>query len=393
MIISVAFLQYVAISFLMTQVPGEETRLACLSLNSADSDFTVEFYHGMKEKLEALGYDVRTSYCDNDPNTQLNQLQNYLLQKPAVLVIDSVGNDVRCDELLERMPSPETSVIVLNASTELQNAQIQLLSSGLSRGLCAYCLVSNFINGIESDDTEKIKVLLLGDSETEKDIRILAGYQLMAEKYLRYYDKGKLDFIRTEGAPVYYDNGNGKLVQVDEPSGGLYLDENGYAVLNPYYDARIELCFPTNCRNISTNLQGQQAVDAFLSETDNHDLQIILCTNGDAAAGAAKRFEGCFAEGKLAHSHDELAVFGADNTEQAQDQIIDSMNGKGLYRGFVGDFNISMETDNILRLLTVGKKATYREYGFYSGYRRNPEKVGITVLYDGGVSSLDLFGE
>ena len=66
--------------------------------------------------------------------------------------------------------------------------------------------------------------------------------------------------------------------------------------LNPYYVPDIELITAEKYMNIQTNLQGQQAMDAFLGDRENRDIRIVVAASGEAAVGAASRLEECLSE-------------------------------------------------------------------------------------------------
>lgn len=153
-----------------------------------------------------------------------------------------------------------------------------------------------------------------------------------------------------------YTDGYGIRCAVEEPTGGLILDKNGDAILNPYYVPDIELITAEKYMNIQTNLQGQQAMDAFLGDRENRDIRIVVAASGEAAVGAACRLEECLSRGDLSYSADKIAVFGVDNTEQNRRLVSEAAKGNGIFRGFVGDYSISKESDNIIRSLLVRKK-------------------------------------
>ena len=188
-----------------------------------------------------------------------------------------------------------------------------------------------------------------------------------------------------------YTDGYGIRCAVEEPTGGLILDKNGDAILNPYYVPDIELITAEKYMNIQTNLQGQQAMDAFLGDRENRDIRIVVAASGEAAVGAASRLEECLSRGDLSYSADKIAVFGVDNTEQNRRLVSEAAKGNGIFRGFVGDYSISKESDNIIRSLLVRKKGVYQCYSYYSGYNEISDANGIVVFYDTGISNMDIF--
>lgn len=366
--------------------------LACLAMTSADDSFVASVAQELEKQLEVCGNRVLLSYCDNDMNLQMSQIENYVAMHPAVLVIQCTGDSSVYDKILERVHDDKMQVVVLSSSGSLEHADIQMINSRLGRGICAANLIRSFLKKTNDETTGKpAKVLLLGNTATESDIMTMAGYQLIGEKYLRYYDMKHLKFHREKGDKVEYTDGYGIRHEVEEPTGGLILDENGDAILNPYYEPDIQLITAEKYMNIQTNLQGQQAMDAFLGDEKNRDIRIVVAASGEAAVGAAGRLEACLSRGGLAYSKDKIAVFGVDNTEQNRRLVSKAAKGNGIFRGFVGDYSISREADNIIRSLLVRKKGIYQCYSYYSGYDETSDASGIVVFYDTGISKLDIF--
>ncbi len=366
--------------------------LACLAMTSADDSFVASVAQELEKQLEACGNRVLLSYCDNDMNLQISQIENYVAMHPAVLVIQCTGDSSAYDKILERVQDDRMQVVVFSSSGSLEHADIQMINSRLGRGICAAKLIQSFLNKTDDRTAEEpAKVLLLSNTATESDIMTMAGYQLIGEKYLRYYDMKHLKFHREDGGKVEYTDGYGIRREVEEPTGGLFLDENGDAILNPYYEPDIQLITAERYMNIQTNLQGQQAMDTFLGDEKNRDIRIVVAASGEAAVGAAGRLEECLSRGGLTYSKDKIAVFGVDNTEQNRRLVSRAAKGDGIFRGFVGDYSISREADNIIRSLLAGKKGIYQCYSYYSGYDAASDANGIVVFYDTGISKLDIF--
>ena len=122
-------------------------------------------------------------------------------------------------------------------------------------------------------------------------------------------------------------------------------------------------------------------------------MRIVVATSGEAAVGAASRLEACPVSGELKADSGQMAVFGAYNTEQNRRLVAKAAKGQGIFRGFVGDFSIRREADNMIRSLLTHRTGIYRCYSFYSGYSMTADETGIVVLNDSGISDLDLFGE
>lgn len=393
-VLEAAILFAVAAALVVGRNRGRDKPLACLAMTSADSSFTCDIARELEKRLTFYGKRVLISYCDNDIDMQIRQIEDYIAMKPEILVIDSMGNERIYDKILKRIQGTGIQVIALSSSGNMETADIQMVSSKLGRGICAAVLISDFLDSTDTpEDSLPVKVLLLGNASTEREIMTMAGYQLIAEKFVRQYDMNSRSFVKEEGGIVYYTDGYGKRYQVEEPTGGLILDEKGEAVLNLYYEPRIRLITADNYMNIQNNLQGQKAIDAFLGDSENRDVRIVVATSGEAAVGAASRLEACLTRGELKYGSDQIAVFGAYNSEQNRALVAKAAKGQGIFRGFVGDFSITREADNIIRSLLTGRKGTYYCYSFYSGYSPIADETGIVILNDYGISDMDLFRE
>ncbi len=393
-VLEAAILIAVAAALVVGRNKERDKPLACLAMTSADSSFTCDIARELEKRLALCGNRVLISYCDNDIDMQIRQIEDYIAMKPEVLVIDSMGNERVYDKILKRTQGAGIQVIALSSSGNMETADIQMVSSKLGRGICASVLIRDFLDRTDTPaDSLPVKVLLLGNASTEREIMTMAGYQLIAEKFVRQYDMNSRSFVKEEAGTVYYTDGYGKKHQVKEPTGGLILDENGEAVLNLYYEPRIRLITADNYMNIQNNLQGQKAIDAFLGDSENRDVRIVVATSGEAAVGAASRLEACLTRGELTYNSDQIAVFGAYNSEQNRTLVAKAAKGQGIFRGFVGDFSIIREADNIIRSLLTGRKGTYHCYSFYSGYSPVADETGIVTLNDYGISDMDLFRE
>lgn len=369
-----------------------ERKQVCFSMISPDNSFANEFTKELSSRFSEDGTEVLISYCNNDVNQQISQIENYIAMNPSVMVIDCMGGVGIYDSLMAEAEEHGTKVIAMRTSKVLEHADIQILNSNVSRGICMAVMVSDFLDDLGVPEEEQVKALLLGDVSSESSIQIMAGYEMMTEKFIRYYDMNTLSFIKEEGERTYYVDGYGRKQEVEEPTGGLLLNEEGLAILNPYYEPRIQLMTADNFLNCTSNLEGQAAIDSFLGYSQNRDIQIVLAVNGEAAVGAARRLEDCLARHELVYDASKIAVFGADDTIQNRQLIVQAKRGQGVYRGFVGDFNVRENVDSLIRCLITNRKEIIEGYSFYSGYNPQTGETGIVVFYDTGVSRLDIFG-
>ena len=101
-VLEAAILIAVAAALVVGRNKERDKPLACLAMTSADSSFTCDIARELEKRLALCGNRVLISYCDNDIDMQIRQIEDYIAMKPEVLVIDSMGNERVYDKILKR---------------------------------------------------------------------------------------------------------------------------------------------------------------------------------------------------------------------------------------------------------------------------------------------------
>ena len=323
--------------YVLRQETVRQTRLlGCLSVPEKGNAYWNAIGDAFVSEMEKYGYRSSVISCGSDIATQLTQLQTFLTRGAALIAVACVGNSDTYEDFFAQAHAAGCRIVVMEAETKVKNCDAQTLSYPILPGLRACELLKAFLDQrYPYAGDRSVPVLLLETTANRMEVRKNAGYQLLAEKYLRRYDAARQQFSRfaAEGERYYLD-ADDRRQEVDETGGGLLLDGSGYAQLNPFYDRRVRLYVAEN-RSVSSNLDGQAAVDAFLLTAEGAELRIVLATNGEAGVGAAERLLYYCEAGVLKAGHSFYAVFGANDTALNRELVAASAQDKSFLRGFV----------------------------------------------------------
>ena len=333
-----------------TRQNRQDTPLACLSLITSNDSFSQEIASTFKDTMSSKGYRVKILYCENSIETQSRHIASFVQDGADILFVQLAGDGEDYCDILNNVRENECKVIVMSR-TILDCCDVQSLGYSFLKGVAKSELVKEFIDITYPDaETASIDVVLLERLSKTGFIMTCAGMRLLSEKFIRYFSYTDLEFQRDPGSnPVYYLDEAGKKKMVEEPTGGLILDKNGYAILNPCYDHRVNLKYVSN-KNITTVLDGQRAIDEYISASGGENLKIVVSFSGDAAIGANQRLLQYSREKKLNSGLSDLAVFGSDDTEVNRSLLTDSLDDKSVFRGFVGYRNVSWEVNTMLEM-------------------------------------------
>jgi len=347
------------------------------------------------KELKHYGYETYIVYCDSRVETQLQQIQNFITAKPTLIVVHCAGNSEIYEDTFREAQKTGCKVMVLGNTTYVKNCDMQSKSFHVLRGLRVCELIKEFLDKEYPDSGNgSVDMLLLEMINKTDYAEICAGYQMIGEKYLRYFDPSQAYFLRFDlQDTIYYIDESGRTIPVEEPSGGLILDRKGYAQLNPFYDKRITIHYANN-RNINSNLGGQSAVDAFMSSPKGADLRIIASFSGDAAIGAAERLKYYNDIGSIDVGAGKLAVFGADDTEINRSLVLKSLNNESLLRGYVSITIIETKIHDMLNLLLNGKGNYYVSSESYKSVITKADgsyDVVMEAVIDNFIDDFDIF--
>jgi hypothetical protein len=181
----------------------------------------------------------------------------------------------------------------------------------------------------------EVNVLIVEATMNESAIKRCLGMRLVGEKFLRKCDTAAVYYIKQNGPAVTYIDSSGKEAPVDEPTGGLLLDRNGRAQLNPYYNAKIKLIEYANRNSTGyDSMEAQNAVENALT-MGYKNLHAVI-SYGDTGAAVETKIRELCAEGRISTDVKNIAVFCSDLTDTNNQLILSSYAGASVLRGVMG---------------------------------------------------------
>lgn len=334
-----------------SSIKTEHTPLACLSLITNDDSFPLEISQAFEDALLPLGYRIQIVFCDNNIGTQRMHIENFISNDADLMLVHTAGNSNDYVDLFAKAQKSDCKVIVM-AREILDYCDVQSLGYSFLKGIAKCELVKEFLNKqYPYAPAGSVTVLVLENLSKTGYIMTSAGMRLLNQKYLRYFDYINLEFINEETDDiVYYFDDEGRSLPVDENTGGLILNEKGYAMLNPCYDERVALVTASN-KDITTVLDGQNAIDYFIATPNGTDLKVVISFSGDAAVGANQRMMHYYRSEVLTSDINDYAVFGSDDTETNRNLMLKSTLNKSMYRGFVGYKSVYWEITTMIDMV------------------------------------------
>lgn len=338
----------------------ESYPLGCISLTVAEDAFDQSLAQAFEERMDESGYRHMVAYCDNDVEKQIKHINNFITLGAKLIFVKRVANATAYEDVFRKAKEQGCIIVTLDSNEASDESDINVQATNLFQGMRACEVIKEFLNR-EYPDAEagSVTMLLLEVSFSAEDIQISAGYKLIGERFLRYYDSQRLDYIHEDSDEiVYYCDASGNTHVVEEKTGGLLLGADNMAILNPYYDARIDLQSATY-KNVETNLEAQAAIDAFMSTPNGRELKIVGAVSGMAGVGAAERLKFYEEAGTLSVSADKLAVIGSGDMQINHDLLSESLTNSTLLRGYVYTESATSQINSLVEMALSGQQGTY----------------------------------
>lgn len=298
--------------------PGTATKSTKVVISLANqADYYIGTMVGatVEAALKETGADVQVIDGANDFNTQNNQIQNAVVQGADLIYVFPAGDaEVYHDSLMMAMDAGIKTVVSNNYPGE-GACDAYVGSDEFHMGAMMSLMLSKWVDETYPDaGSKEIDVLILEGTFNNTAIRRCLGMRLVGEKFLRQADVSTIDYVRTEGEPVNYIDANGNEIAVDEPTGGLILDENGHAILNPYYNEKVNLITYSDRNYTGTDASGAQAaIDNTV--TNGADLKAVISYGDTGIACSTKMIELC-QDGRISATDlSGIAVFCSDITD------------------------------------------------------------------------------
>lgn len=305
-----------------------------VAISLADS---TDYYIGtmvganVEEAFRGTGANVDVLDAGNVISTQIQQIQNAATKGADIIYVFPIGDAEAYQDVLREVRDQGVTVMVSNTYPGDGACDVYVGSEEFYMGAMMAKMISAWIDEALPDQ-DNVKALILESHLNETMAHRCLGMRLVAEKFLRQGDLETMYFVKTEGGPVNYIDADGNEQPVDEPTGGLILDSDGNAILNPFYDERVELIEESNrVTTAFTPPEAQNAIEAAVTN-GNDDLQIVFAY-GDVGIPCSEKVMELVNSGSLTNPIDKVAVFCSDATDNNQQAMKDSVENTTVLRG------------------------------------------------------------
>jgi ABC-type sugar transport system substrate-binding protein len=308
-----------------------------LSLGDA-SDYYIGTMVGeaVKSAFEEAGAAVQVLDAGNNVTNQLNQIQNAITSGNNIIYIFPAGDGATYFDALQMAREAGVKTLMSNTYPGDGGADVYVGSDEFQMGVMMSAMLSEWADKTYPDaGPGEVNVLIVEATINESAIKRCLGMRLVGEKLLRTCDTSAVYYITKDGPAVTYLDKNGKETAVDEPTGGLLLDSNGRARLNPYYNSKIKLIEYSNRNSAGFDAtEAQKAVENAL--TMGYKNLAAVISYGDTGAAVQTKVRELCGEGRITTDVKKVAVFCSDLTNTNRDLILRSSTGDSLLRGVMG---------------------------------------------------------
>ncbi len=344
------------------------------------SEFFLLIGDQVQAALEAEGYSVQVTNANDDTQTMVKQIQNFTTQGVDILYVFPAGDAAAFHDVMQQATDTGIKTVVSHNNTGEGTATAFVQCDEFIMGIMMAPMVSAWADKTFPDaGIGEIKVTVFEQSLIPDMVKRSTGMKIIAEKFLRKVDLTTGKFAKTEGDAVTYIDTDGQEKAVDEPTGGLILDENGKAQLNPFYNEKVKLIEISN-RTIGTEIEAQDALDLLVTADNgsNQDVKAVMCYAGSAAAGASEKMLGLVSSGVIKEDLSKLAVFGADLTDSNIERIKQSADNTSLVRGVMTNGNIVQTIIDTVSAVAKGEEVPPQQW----------EDLGYLTLNNDGTDTV-----
>jgi ABC-type sugar transport system substrate-binding protein len=270
---------------------------------------------------------------------QINQIQNAITSGNNIIYIFPAGDGATYFDVLQMARKAGIKTLTSNTYPGDGGADVYVGSDEFQMGVMMSAMLSEWADKTyPSAGTGQVNVLIVESTFNESAIKRCLGMRLVGEKFLRKCDTATVYYKKEQGSAVTYIS-NGKEVAVDEPTGGLLLDKNGRAQLNPYYNAKINLIEYSNRNSTGVDsMEAQKAVENALT-MGYKNLNAVI-SYGDTGAAVETKIRELWGEGRITTDIKKIAVFCSDLTDTNKKLILSSHNEASVLRGVMGAGNL-----------------------------------------------------
>jgi ABC-type sugar transport system substrate-binding protein len=249
------------------QAGGGPIKVAISLAEASDYYIGTMVDESVKSAFEEAGATVQVLDADNNVTNQLNQIQNAITSGNNILYIFPAGDGATYFDALQMARKAGVKTLMSNTYAGDGGADAYVGSDEFQMGVMMSAMLSEWTDKTYPNaGPGEVNVLIVEATMNESAIKRCLGMRLVGEKFLRKCDVAAVYYIKQNGPTVTYIDSSGKETAVDEPTGGLLLDKNGRAQLNPYYNAKIKLIEYANRNSTGyDSMEAQNAVENALT--------------------------------------------------------------------------------------------------------------------------------
>lgn len=315
--------------------------------NAADYYIGTMVGASVQSAFEDAGASVQVLDGANDVTNQLNQIQNAITSGADIIYIFPAGDGPTYYDALQTAREAGVRTLMSNNYPGDGGADVYVGSDEFQMGVMMSAMVSEWADTNYPDaGAQEVGVLIVESTFNENAIKRCLGMRMIGEKFLRKGDTAAIKFVKEEGSPVTYLDENGKEVAVDEPTGGLLLDKDGHAQLNPYYNEKVKLIEYSNRNSAGTDsTEAQNAIENAVTMGEK-DLKAVM-SYGDTGAAIDTKIRELCKDGRISTPVENIAVFCSDLTDTNKDLILSSTDNTSVLRGVMasGDLIATLMED------------------------------------------------
>lgn len=330
-----------AMCFAMMGAPALAEKKTEVAVSLADS---TDYYIGtmvggnVVEAFKSAGANVDVLDAGNVISNQTQQIQNAVTKGAQIIYVFPIGDASAYHDVLVQAREQGVTVMVSNNDPGEDACDVYVGSEEFYMGAMQAAMVTDWINKNDPEATE-VKALLLESHLNEMMAHRCLGMRLIGEKFLRKGDLESMYFVKTDGEPAQYKDADGSIKDVEEPTGGLILDAEGYAMLNPFYDSRVTLLEESNRVTVGfMATEAQAAIEAAVTKGHN-DLQVVM-GYGDIGISCSEKVMEMVGAGTLSNPIEKVAVFCSDATTANVEAIQKSADNGSVLRGVMAAGNL-----------------------------------------------------
>ena len=263
-------------------------------------------------------YNVEVASADGNPNTQATQVENYTAMNVKFMFVMAA----EASSLLPKLEAARNAgikVMVAGGEPGQSGRDSVMKIDQFLAGEYAAMLAKNWVEKTYPGAAEgSIETAVFLSTLNPEAVERSNGLLMISEPYL----KNSLgEYIDAAGAPISDAKGN-------------YLAGKSEAdrVPNPVYSPAVKIVQMPSAEMFQA---GQTAMQNIL--TTNPDVKLVIAYASDGGAGASKAIMDEYAKGASSaiKDLDKVAVYGVGMFGPEADAIVESAQGKGVFRGAV----------------------------------------------------------